>query len=278
MKWISILCLVLISCSQNLKNDTGCELNDSSLIDGGSDADDARLSALNDSIDEVFRSIGLADVTYVNSKIQVDLRYASSNNFMNSILYDTLRKVYLQKDVVERLSKCQDFLDSIRPGYRLLVFDGVRPQQVQREMWDALDSIPRYRRGKFVSNPSKGSVHNFGAAVDLTIIDTKGKELDMGAGYDDFREIAFPSLEARFLKSGELTLSQVNNRKLLRKVMSSQKFSNIPSEWWHFNAFSRVTTSHKYQMLVTESGGTKWFRIIPQKDSTSVDEFEDESF
>lgn len=273
MKWISILCLVLISCSQNLKNDTGCE-----LIDGGSDADDARLIALNDSIDEVFRSIGLADVTSVNSKIQVDLRYASSNNFMNSILYDTLRKVYLQKDVAERLSKCQDFLYSIRPGYRLLVFDGARPQQVQCEMWDALDSIPRYRRGKFVSNPSKGSVHNFGAAVDLTIIDAKGKELDMGAGYDDFREIAFPSLEARFLKSGELTLKHVNNRKLLRKVMSSQKFSNIPSEWWHFNAFSRITTSHKYKMLVTESGSTKWFRIIPKKDSTSVDEFEDESF
>jgi D-alanyl-D-alanine dipeptidase len=97
----------------------------------------------------------------------------------------------------------------------------------------------------------------------------------MGAEYDDFREIAFPKLEAQFLKSGELSKQQVDNRKLLRKVMSSQQFRNIPTEWWHFNAFSRITTSHKYQMLETESGKTKWFRILPKKDTTALDEFEE---
>lgn len=271
---MTLLIIVLISCSRNSEDNSV-----SKEVEGEISRDDSNSSfedniALNDSIDKVFLSIDLIDVTKVNSKIIVDLKYATSNNFMNAILYDTLRRVYLQKEVAERLSKCQNFLDSIRPGYCLLVFDGVRPQQVQREMWDALDSIPRFRRGKFVSNPTKGSVHNYGAAVDLTIIDSKGKELDMGAGYDDFREIAFPKLEYQFLKSGELTQKQVDNRRLLRRVMSSQKFRNIPTEWWHFNAFSRITTSHKFQLLINESGATKWFRIAPKKDSTLVDEFE----
>ena len=225
-----------------------------------------------DSIDRVFNVLDLVDVTEINTHIKTDLKYATKDNFMGIVLYDTLTKVYLRREVAERLSKCQNYLDSLRPGYALLVFDGVRPQQVQREMWDAMDSVPVYRRGKFVSNPAKGSVHNFGAAVDLTIVDASGKPLDMGAEYDDFREIAFPQHEARFLATGELSRQQVNNRKLLRQVMASQQFRNIPSEWWHFNAYSRIQASHRYKMLVTESGDTKWFRIVPKKDSTSVEE------
>ncbi|MDX2360261.1 MAG: M15 family metallopeptidase [Crocinitomicaceae bacterium] len=218
-----------------------------------------------DSITRVnLEEIGLVDIQSVDSNILVDLRYASDNNFMDAVLYDTLNQLFLQKDVAERLSKCQSFLDSIHPGYHLLVYDGVRPVQVQQEMWDALDSIPVLNRGKFVSNPALGSVHNFGAAVDLTILDSLLKPLDMGAGYDDFRRIAFPSLEAHFLESGELTQEQWQNRKLLRQVMRFQSFSNIPSEWWHFNAYSRITASHKYQLLRSESGDAVWFKIAPK--------------
>lgn len=224
---------------------------------------------LNDSIEKILSEIGLVDIQSINKDILVDLRYSTKNNFMKVVLYDTLQKAYLQREVALKLSKCQKYLDSIRPGYQLKVFDGVRPLQVQYEMWNALDSIPKSRRGKFVSNPIKGSVHNFGAAVDLTIVDNRGDELDMGAGYDDFREIAFPKYEQQFLKTGELIEQQVENRKLLRKVMSSQGFRNIPSEWWHFNSYSRITTSHKFQMLVSESGSSKWFRIVQEIDSTS---------
>jgi D-alanyl-D-alanine dipeptidase len=201
--------------------------------------------------------IGLVDVAKTDPRILIDLRYASSNNFMGRQLYDTLISAFLQKEVMSRLSKCQDLLDSIRPGYKLKIFDAVRPLGVQREMWEALDSVPMYRRGKFVSNPLFGSVHNFGSAVDITICDTKGVELDMGAGYDDFREIAFPSKESYFLQTGELNRTQYQNRILLRKVMYSQKFSNIPSEWWHFNAYSRPTAERKFQILLDESGNHK---------------------
>lgn len=204
--------------------------------------------------DSVFEINGLIDIQKLNSNILVDLRYASSNNFLKQILYDTLQSAYLQREVAERLAKCQVYLDSIKPGYKLKVFDAVRPIQVQQLMWDALDTIPVAQRGKFVSNPRLGSVHNFGSAVDLTICDAKGKELDMGAGYDDFRAIGFPAKEAFFLRSGELSQAQVDNRKLLREVMRSQKFVNIPSEWWHFNAYSRLTAEYKFPAMLNESG------------------------
>lgn len=207
-----------------------------------------------DSLTAVYLStFNLVNIHSVDSSIQVDLRYATDNNFMGHVLYDTLNALYLQADVAERISKCQSYLKSIHPTYSLLIYDGVRPLEVQREMWNALDSIPPLNRGKFVSNPSYGSVHNFGAAVDLTICYENGKPLDMGAGYDDFRDIAFPSKEWKFLASGELTKEQHENRKLLREVMRSEGFRNIPSEWWHFNACSRDQAVMKYKKLIFES-------------------------
>ncbi len=200
------------------------------------------------------KAFGLVDILNVDPTIRVDLRYASSNNFMGHVLYDTLNALYLQEDVAERIAKCQVYLQSKFASYSLLIYDGVRPLQVQREMWNALDTVPVALRGKFVSNPSYGSVHNFGAAVDLTICDSKGIPLDMGAGYDDFRELASPSMEWKFIQSGELTEQHITNRKLLREVMTSQGFRNIPSEWWHFNACSRANAAAKYRKLIYESG------------------------
>jgi zinc D-Ala-D-Ala dipeptidase len=74
----------------------------------------------------------------------------------------------------------------------------------------------------------------------------------MGANFDDIRKIAYPSLEAHFLSTGELTKDQIANRVLLRKVMQSQGFRNIPTEWWHFNACSRKEAKLKYVSLETE--------------------------
>jgi D-alanyl-D-alanine dipeptidase len=194
----------------------------------------------------------LVPVNYYNKNIFWELKYATSDNFMHRVLYDTLETVYIQKSIALRLAKCQEKLSMENADYHLLVYDGLRPLSVQWEMWKALDTIPVSERGKFVSNPKNGSVHNYGAAVDITICDNNRKPLDMGAGYDDIRKIAYPSLEAQFLASGELTAAHVANRNLLRKVMKSQQFNNIPSEWWHFNAFSRQNASVKYKMVTKE--------------------------
>ena len=192
------------------------------------------------------------NIQEVNSNIWVDLKYRTRDNFMGFPLYDTIQKAYLQKDVADRLGRVQHYLTKLKPGYHLLVYDAVRPLSVQQEMWDALDSIPVARRGKFVSNPKNHSIHNYGAAVDLTIVNEQGIPLDMGAKYDEIGEIAYPSKELMFLEKGLLTQQQVANRQLLRKVMAAQKFQNIPSEWWHFNACTRTEAKQRYQILVHE--------------------------
>lgn len=191
----------------------------------------------------------LVDIQSVDPSIQVDLKYATTDNFMRKKLYFDINKLYLQKDVAHRLAQVQKYLKSLHPSYSLLVYDGARPLSVQKAMWDALDTIPVKERTKFVSNPASGSVHNYAAAVDLTICDAKGVPLDMGAGYDDIRKIAYPRYEADFLKSKQLTPEHVANRELLRKVMKSQKFVNIATEWWHFNAFSIKEVRKKYAIL-----------------------------
>lgn len=206
------------------------------------------------SVQQSLRYFNLVDILSIDSTIQVELKYATDDNFTGLVLYDTLNSVFLQHDVAMRVAGCQQFLKDSFPTYSLLIYDGVRPLDVQRQMWDALDSIPPAERGKFVSNPWYGSVHNFGAAVDITICNELGVPLDMGAEYDDFRDIAFPSKEWKFLNSGELSKEQHENRKLLRAVMKSQGFRNIPSEWWHFNACSRDQAVYKYKRLMYESG------------------------
>ena len=194
----------------------------------------------------------LVDVQSLNKHIMIDIKYATKDNFMHQRLYKRIDRAFLQKDVAVRLANCQDYLTALDASLHLLVYDAVRPVSVQWEMWKALDSIPEKDRVKFVSNPINRSVHNYGAAVDLTICNSKGEPLDMGANFDDIRKIAYPSLESHFLSTGELTKNQIANRDLLRKVMRSEGFRNIPTEWWHFNACSRKEAKLKYIFLENE--------------------------
>jgi len=194
----------------------------------------------------------LVDVQTLNKAIFVELKYATPDNFMGIILYNRLKKAYLQKDVAERLSKVQDYLSKLNPGFHLLIYDALRPLSVQQKMWDALDSLPPIERGKFVSNPKNRSMHNMGAAVDLTIINEQLIPLDMGAAYDEIGQIAYPSMEKQFVAEGKLKEVQIENRDLLRKVMKSQGFRQLQSEWWHFNACSRAEGLVKYKVLMEE--------------------------
>lgn len=269
MKWLLLFVLIAACTVETDPEETSGSAHASSEQRRNSDD---LVDSLQLEIDRRMQLIGLVDIQSVHPGLQVDLKYAGTDNFMGVVLYDTLKRVYLQKNVADRLAKCQIVLDSLHPGYSLLVFDGVRPVQVQWEMWKALDSIPVSRRGKFVSNPGKGSVHNYGAAVDVTIVDESGKALDMGAGYDDFRKIAFPAHEAELLKSGVLSKEHVENRRLLRRVMAAQGFRNIPSEWWHFNAYSRISASHRFPILLTESGSSSWRKLVvePKNQSDSL--------
>ena len=192
------------------------------------------------------------DVQRLAPDIQVELKYATANNFLNQRLYFSIDRAYLQPDVAERLARVQKALSQKHPGYHLCIYDALRPVSVQQKMWDALDSLPPVERAKFVSNPKNLSLHNMGAAIDLTLTDPNGKALDMGAGFDDIRKIAYPCLEDSFLRTGQLTAAQIQNRLLLRNAMQAQGFRQLPTEWWHFNACSRPEAKRKYKVLYTE--------------------------
>lgn len=156
----------------------------------------------------------------IDSTIVQDVRYATTNNFTGKILYPTA-KVYLRKAAAEKLSAANKYLLK-NHNLRIKIYDGYRPLSVQKIMWKIMPDE------RYVANPAKGSRHNRGAAVDVTLIDKFGNELDMGTPYDDFTETAhydFP----------DLPNDVKQNRTLLRDVMMKFDFIPINTEWWHFD-------------------------------------------
>lgn len=191
---------------------------------------------------------GLIDVTKLDSTIIVKMAYATDSNFMHVDMYGDFDKAYLQKAIAEKLVLANKSLKQQKPGYTIIVYDAARPLAVQQLMWNSL-SGPDYEKEKFVANPAKGSLHNFGCAVDLSIVDDKGNVLDMGTPYDFSGELAYPIYEEKFLKSGKLTQQQYDNRKLLYTVMKKAGFSPIDSEWWHFMGSSLEKAKAKYKII-----------------------------
>jgi len=189
---------------------------------------------------------GLVDIHSLAPDILVELKYSTRDNFLNSDTYGALETCYLQKEAANKLRIAQGLLQEINPELTLLVFDGARPRSVQREMWALVVGTPQQ---EYVANPDRGSVHNYGCAVDLTIADSAGTVLDMGTPFDFFGELAQPRYEQRFLDSGKLTRQQVQNRDLLRKVMTQAGFKGIRNEWWHFNAVPVKEARSKYGIV-----------------------------
>ena len=156
----------------------------------------------------------------IDSTIVQDVRYATANNFTKQVLYPSA-KVFLRKVAADNLAKANDFLKN-NHNLRIKIFDGFRPLFVQKIMWQILSD------DRYVANPAKGSRHNRGAAVDITLIDAKGKELDMGTPYDDFTERAS-------FASKDVSEKAYLNRKLLRETMIQFGFVPMETEWWHFD-------------------------------------------
>lgn len=200
------------------------------------------------SLEQSLMNAGLVDIQSLDSSIQVDLKYSSTDNFVGVDVYGQLEKCYLQREVAEKVVEAQRFLQEKKPGYSLLIFDGARPLSVQQIFWDTL-AKPDHLKHLYVADPREGSIHNFGSAVDLTIADAQGQALDMGTPYDFFGELAYPSKEEDLLQQGALTGQQVANRQLLREIMALAGFTPINTEWWHFNAYSRKKAEELYRII-----------------------------
>ena len=168
--------------------------------------------------------------------IQVDLRYASANNFVGSNLYEPFDCAWIHREGASKLAAASDWLLRSNPGMRLLILDALRPQRVQQRLWDALDGTPLRA---YLADPARGSIHSFGMAVDVTLVDPSGREVDMGTPFDDMSERSHPSLEEALLAAGELTLAQVASRRILREAMGHAGWRGISREWWHFDGGDR---------------------------------------
>lgn len=190
--------------------------------------------------------IGLVNVRSWDDTIRVELAYSTTNNFLSADVYGDLEDCYLQPEAAAKLTNAQRILREVRPGYSLLVLDGVRPRAVQYKMWELVKGTPQQQ---YVGNPEYGSIHNYGAAVDLTIVDAQGNRLDMGTPFDFFGDLAQPRYEQRFLEEGKLTEEQIRNRRLLREVMNKAGFQGILNEWWHFNAFPKDEIRKRYTII-----------------------------
>jgi zinc D-Ala-D-Ala dipeptidase len=191
---------------------------------------------------------GLVNIHDLDSSIIVELKYSTTDNFLGRDVYGGMKNAWLQPDVAEMLVRSQKFLKSIHPEFSLIVYDAARPRSIQQKMWDAIDA-PFQEKIRFLANPANGSIHNFGAAVDVSIVDAHGNPLDMGTGFDHMGELAYPSMEEEMLEQGKLEPFHIENRRLLRKVMRHGGFWGIQSEWWHFNACSRAEARERYQII-----------------------------
>ncbi len=168
--------------------------------------------------------------------LAVDLRYAGEDNFVGRNLYGTLDCAWLHHLAATGLERAVALLEQDAPGHRLLVLDALRPHRVQIQLWDHLEGTDLRQ---YVADPARGSIHSFGMALDATLLDAQGRELDMGSGFDEMIERSHPKLEARHLASGQLTPQQVRNRELLRGVLLRSGFQGIDNEWWHFEMLDR---------------------------------------
>ena len=162
----------------------------------------------------------LVDAAALVPGLRLDIRYATPGNFTGRTLYPVARCL-LRPAVAARLAQAQ--AAATREGLGLKVFDCYRPLSIQRQLW-ALVPDERY-----VADPAKGSRHNRGAAVDLTLVDAAGAELPMPTGFDDFTERAHRDYD-------DLPAAAIANRARLERLMTAAGFTGLPTEWWHFDA------------------------------------------
>ncbi len=168
------------------------------------------------------RGADLIELNELDKTLKLDIRYATAGNFTGTAVYDEPR-AFMQKPAAEALIRVHRKLSKQNLG--LVIFDGYRPWSVTKIFWEVTPEDER----KFVANPAKGSRHNRGCAVDLSLFDlTTGAELEMPSGFDDFTDKASPNYAGG-------TPEQRKNRDLLRAAMEAEGFTVNDNEWWHFD-------------------------------------------
>lgn len=196
--------------------------------------------------DKEFAKYGYVNVQDLDSTIAVDIKYATTDNFMGVNMYGDLHKAYLRPEIAEMVVKAQKLLKAKNLDYSLIIYDAARPFSVQKRMYGKVQGT-KYRR--YVANPyNGGGHHNFGCAVDVSVL-YKGKPLDMGTGFDSFSTLSHIDNEETNLKNGTLSREAYNNRQLLRSVMKKVGFNTYRREWWHFDYYNIKDARARFKVL-----------------------------
>ena len=197
--------------------------------------------------DSLMRANGMVDIQQVAPDIRVELKYATKDNFIGANMYGQLRRAYLHPNLAKALARAQQALTKERPGYRFLIYDAARPQSVQRRMYQAVAGTPKKI---YVAAPERGGRHNYGVAVDLTIVDTSGKPLDMGSPFDHFGEEAHLGNEEARVRAGIFNKEVPANRSLMRRLLGAEGLRPYDKEWWHYQEQMPMSEVRKrYQLL-----------------------------
>lgn len=199
-------------------------------------------------IERELEEIGLQNIAEEIAGIEVYMVYATPYNFMGRVLYDGLDEAYLVPEAVEKLKKASELLRKKRLDLHLVVYDAARPRSIQEQMWKVVEGTELQ---DFVANPNRrgGGPHNYGIAVDVALVDCTGHPLPMGSEYDYFGDRARVDIEQKLFEKGEITYRELQNRLLLREVMTEAGWLTISSEWWHFNAMSLAEASQKLSVI-----------------------------
>lgn len=199
-------------------------------------------------IEKHLEEIGLQNVQEHIPGVEVYMVYATPYNFMGRVLYEDLDEAYLVPEAMEMLKKANDYLRKKRMDLHLVVYDAARPRSIQEQMWSVVEGTDLE---DFVANPHKrgGGPHNFGIAVDVTLVDCTGHPIPMGSEYDYFGDRSRVDMEQELFENGEITRRELLNRRLLREVMTYAGWIVEPSEWWHFNCMPTSEAREKLTVI-----------------------------
>lgn len=258
MKYLSSLLLVLlVSC---MPNDNRVTVAVSTLEDGSDETleiaeietEEVEDTVVTPQLDKSpmaqhLDSLGFVNIAVEDPSISINLKYATADNFVGEVLYTDLHEAYLHPKAMECLKKAQANLKEKHPNYSLIVYDAARPMSVQQQMWNKVKAT---KNKNYVSNPANGGgLHNYGLAVDISILNEKGEALPMGTPFDFFGEAAHTTDEPTLVAKGKITEEERQNRLLLRNVMREAGFRPLASEWWHFNYCSRAEAKKNFKAI-----------------------------
>jgi zinc D-Ala-D-Ala dipeptidase len=185
-----------------------------------------------------YKDFNLVKITDADLDVVIDLKYGTKDNFTGELVYKN-QICYLHTDALDKFKKAIKIAKNL--GYRFKIFDAFRPQEAQQILWNHTPDP------NFLADPARGSAHSRGVAIDLTLIDVSGKELDMGTEFDAFTPLSYHAV------TEGISVEAQKNRLVLLGIMSSAGWDFYKNEWWHYQLFD----AKKYPLISDASAHTQ---------------------